>query len=77
MKSKFLFIVITTLLVVIIFNILIKKQTKKLYCIRKIQVQIANFKKAAFRLGVIHIDEEQKYIDSIKNDIYNQCLKSS
>ena len=77
MKSKFLFIVITAILVVIIFNILIKKQAKKLYCIRKIRVQIANFKKAAFRLGVIRIDQEQKYIDSIKNDLYNQCLKSS
>ena len=77
MRNKLLFIITATLIIFILFNLLVKKQANRLFCLRKINVQIANFKKAVFRLGVIHIDEEEKYIDSIKNGLIVQCLKSS
>lgn len=77
MKKKLFFILLIGVLSLAFFNFVLKKQALKLYCLRKIHVQIADFRSSAFRLGVVHIDEEEKYIESVKNDLYAQCLKSS
>ena len=74
MKKKIALIVICGVVVFLFFELFINKPAKKMYCIRQINVKIANFRTVAFRLGVIPIDEEEKYIENIKKNLYIRCL---
>lgn len=74
MREKLFLIIGSLFLGLLIFLLILKSKALQLYCLRKIHIQIENVRKAAFQLGVIHIDEEEKYMKSIKNDLYKQCL---
>lgn len=74
MKQKYFLIIFSIFAGIVLFFVLLKDVTLRLYCIRQINVKIANFKSAAFRLGVIHIEEEEKYINGIKDKLLKHCL---
>ena len=75
MKNNVIIIILSFILILLLFNFFLKKQSLRLFCLRKINVQIEEFRSSAYGLGVIHIDEENNYIKSIYDRLYNQCLK--
>ncbi|OGK08675.1 hypothetical protein A2767_01240 [Candidatus Roizmanbacteria bacterium RIFCSPHIGHO2_01_FULL_35_10] len=76
MNKKILRVLFTFILAILIFFLLLKKPATQLYCWRKINIKIDNVKEAAYYLGVIPLPEEDDYINSIKNNLYQQCLNN-
>lgn len=58
----------------IVYILFLRSFASQLYCLKKVHTKIANFRSAAFRLGVVHIDEEESYIRSIFATLYKECL---
>jgi len=62
------------LLILFLFFVFIYHPAKKLYCKRVVEVKIANFSSAAYRLGVIPIEEEKQHIGTITKVEYEKCI---
>jgi len=63
------------LLVVLVYELFLGQAVNSLHCLRRTRIKIDNFRSSAFRLGVIHIDEEEKYINGIKDKLLKLCLE--
>lgn len=75
MKKKLPLILTGAVFGIILFFLLLRKTAIQVFCVRQQYVKIANFRSSAFKLGLIHIDEEEKYINSIINSLYQKCLR--
>lgn len=49
----------------------------RIFCERVLRVKIANFKTAAFRLGVVDLFQEDEHIKKNYKTLYTDCLRGS
>lgn len=76
MRRNIFIIMFVLLLSYALFELVLKNKTIEIYCILKTNVKIKNFRDAAFRLGVVDINEEENYIKKISRKLIEDCISS-
>jgi hypothetical protein len=61
---------------VIIFLLLLKNPSQKLFCNRVMASNLANFKKSAYGYGLQRLQLEEPHIQSFIQEVYLKCLKN-
>lgn len=75
MKNKILLFLVLTIIFYLAFGSLIISETIRLQCDIEVKTKTKNFRDAAFRLGVIDISVEKKYINIISTQLINECIQ--